>query len=183
MIPSRKPLFELTARDLMTPTVLALPEKMRLPAAARLLRHEHVSGAPVIDAEGRCVGVLSTTDIMHWAEARFAGGGSATADSFLSGVEWEVVEPEELPHDEVRDHMTANPVTVTQEAPIVRMAQMMLDGHIHRLIVLDDGDRPIGIVSATDILAAVARGDVATPNNTARPTGPAEEVCHERHDA
>ncbi len=36
---------------------------------------------------------------------------------------------------------------------------MMIDAHIHRVIVVDKDERPIGIVSSTDILAAVAHAD------------------------
>ena len=42
----------------------------------------------------------------------------------------------------------------------------MIDAHIHRIIIVDQHQHPIGIVSSTDILAAVARADLAraTPN-------------------
>jgi len=165
MIPSRKSLFDLTARDLMTPAVLTLPEEMRLPAAARLLSRQQVSGAPVVDHEGHCVGVLSTTDFMHWA-----GGGAVTGRSVgqsrhpnfptddALAFDWEVMEPDQMPHDEVREHMTRDPMTVSQGTSIVIVAQLMLDGHIHRLIVLNEERQPIGIVSTTDVLAAIARG-------------------------
>jgi CBS domain-containing protein len=36
---------------------------------------------------------------------------------------------------------------------------MMRDAHIHRVIVVDDRGRPVGVVTSTDILAAVARTD------------------------
>jgi CBS domain-containing protein len=165
MIPSRKPLFDLTARDLMTPAVLTLPEEMRLRAAARLLSRQQVSGAPVVDREGHCVGVLSTTDFMHWAGESAATGeavgrrhpGFPTYDAL--GFEWEMLEPDQLPHDEVREHMTRDPVTVSPGIRIVTMAQLMLDGHIHRLIVVNEERQPIGIVSTTDVLAAIARGE------------------------
>ena len=42
--------------------------------------------------------------------------------------------------------------------PLVRLAQMMLDAHVHRVIVVDNEQKPVGIVSSIDILAAVARG-------------------------
>jgi CBS-domain-containing membrane protein len=35
----------------------------------------------------------------------------------------------------------------------------MLDAHIHRIIIVDEGGQPVGIVSSTDVLAAVARLD------------------------
>jgi CBS domain-containing protein len=55
--------------------------------------------------------------------------------------------------------MTPDPVTVPPTASIGDVARMMLDAHIHRVIVVDRCRRPIGVVSSTDILAAVAQAD------------------------
>ena len=55
--------------------------------------------------------------------------------------------------------MTADPVTVSPHTPIGKLARLMLDAHIHRVVVVDEQRRPIGIVSSTDILAAVAYAD------------------------
>jgi CBS-domain-containing membrane protein len=66
------------------------------------------------------------------------------------------VDLEKLPADEVRSFMTADPVTVRSSIPIRALARMMIDGHIHRIIVVDEERRPIGIVASTDLLAAVA---------------------------
>ena len=54
--------------------------------------------------------------------------------------------------------MTAQPVTVGPTALIGELAQKMVDAHIHRVVVVVDESRPQGIVTSTDVLAAVARG-------------------------
>ena len=59
--------------------------------------------------------------------------------------------------------MTGDPVTVSQNTPVQKLAQMMLDAHIHRLIVVDREQRPVGIITSTDILAAFARAGELTP--------------------
>lgn len=159
MISHHQPLMSMTAGDLMTPAVVTLPQEMRLAAAARMLRSQQVSGAPVIDHEGRCVGVLSTTDFMRFAEEACRTGRLPCRTFDALGLEWEMYEPDDLSNNEIRQYMTSDPVTVSPETGIVRMAQMMLDGHIHRLIVVDAERRPIGIVSTTDLLAAIAQGD------------------------
>jgi len=53
--------------------------------------------------------------------------------------------------------MTKDPVLVPPDTRIGELARMMMDAHIHRLIVVDKTQRPIGIVSSIDILAAIAR--------------------------
>jgi predicted transcriptional regulator len=58
----------------------------------------------------------------------------------------------------VADFMTNDPVLVGDATPIGELARMMMDAHIHRIIVADMATRrPLGIVSSMDILAAVAR--------------------------
>jgi predicted transcriptional regulator len=69
---------------------------------------------------------------------------------------WQVVEVEKLPADDVRRYMTADPVTARTDTLIRTLARMMIDAHIHRVIVVDEQQRPVGVVSSTDILSAVA---------------------------
>jgi len=156
MTSPRNPLFTLTAGDLMTPAVMTLPEEMRLPAAARLLRGRQVSGAPVVDSQGRCTGVLSSSDFMHWAEGDSPRPRSHCHDNSLFTA-WQNPELKEMPHDEVRDYMTADPVMVVRDTPLARMAELMMEAHVHRLIVVDAELHPVGVVTTTDILTALIR--------------------------
>jgi CBS-domain-containing membrane protein len=159
MIPKYIPLLELTASDVMSRDVIVVPRKMSLRAAAHMLAQAHISGAPVVDDTGRCVGVLSVTDLIHWLSQ-----GDRTAkqrDSDLEPIcsDWQVVDLDVVPADEVCHYMTADVVTALNGTPIGELAQKMLDARIHRIIVTDAEGRPIGIVSSTDILAAVAKSN------------------------
>lgn len=160
LLAPHKPLLALTASDLMTQTLVMVPREMSLPMAARLLSRADVSGAPVIDGAGRCVGVLSATDFIHWAES--AERTRPVLHRRQEACEaWQILDADELPEEAVGRFMTADPVTVSPTAGIGKLAHMMLDAHIHRVIVVDADHRPIGIVSATDILAAIARAEQA----------------------
>ncbi len=200
---SAKSLLDLTAKDLMIRDLVRLTEEMPLQDAARLLLQNQVGGAPVVDAEGRCVGVLSATDFLRLAvrradvtrptspllpitcpfqvKHRVLNGHEVTLCTLPPGVcsvqvkqkvpggeelvicsqphcvfaDSQVVDVEKLPADEVRQFMTADPVTVPPETPIRVLARLMMDAHIHRIIVVDVQRKPIGIVSSTDVLAAV----------------------------
>jgi CBS domain-containing protein len=70
--------------------------------------------------------------------------------------DWQVVQVEKLPTNAVRDYMTTDVVTVARDVPVATIGRQMLDAHIHRVVVVDEGQRPIGVVSSTDILTAVA---------------------------
>src|SRR5262249_44142043 len=63
-----KPLFSLTAADLMTAPLVTVSEEMSLRGAAHRLAQAAVTGAPVVNGNGRCVGVLSATDFVHWVD-------------------------------------------------------------------------------------------------------------------
>jgi CBS domain-containing protein len=135
-----KPLLALTAGDLMSVGVVRLSEDMPLRDAALLLFQKQVGGGPVVNAEGKCVGFLSATDFLRLA---------VLAD-------WEVVKIGKPAEDPLGRFMTADPVTVTPDTPMQVLARLMIDAHIHHLVVVDEEQRPIGIVSSTDVLAAVA---------------------------
>jgi CBS-domain-containing membrane protein len=196
-------LFRLTAADLMTRDVVVLSQETPLREAARLLFRSQVSGAPVVDAQGKCIGVLSAADFAKMASGpedsprpqapaqpltcsflvKYRGldgeqylcslppgacsmqvlrhdpaGGPLTAcgQPHAVPVDWQLVEVEKLPEDAVRRHMTADPVTAAPTTLLHDLAQMMTDAHVHRVIIVDDCRRPVGVVSSTDILAAVA---------------------------
>jgi CBS-domain-containing membrane protein len=167
MLVLAKSLLALTARDLMKGDVVTIARDMGMQAAARCLEQMHVSGAPVVDVEGRCVGVLSSHDFVaccaanrnrcsqHRAEAH--RGPCPSRDGV--GSDWQIVEVAESVEGMVRDRMTPDPVTARPETPIAQLARMMVDAHVHRLIIVDEQRRPLGIVSTTDLVAALARAE------------------------
>jgi CBS domain-containing membrane protein len=151
-----KPLLRLTAADLMSGPVVTISREMSLQSAAHMLSRFAISGAPVVDTNGRCVGVLSNTDFVSWAEHGEKTTGPSHRNAGCADTDWQVVGTEDFPEDAVGRYMTTDPVTVSPDVHISDLAQMMTDAHIHRVIVVDGRDRPVGIVSSTDILAAVA---------------------------
>jgi CBS domain-containing protein len=149
-----KSFLTLTAADLMTAPVMTIPQETSLREAALLLTRDRISGAPVVDTQGRCVGVLSSSDFVNWA----GKDGNSQAIHFIAP--WgEVIDIDDSPENELRHYMTAQLVTVAPTAPIGELAQKMVDAHIHRLLVVVDQNRPRGIVTSTDVLAAIGRAN------------------------
>jgi CBS domain-containing protein len=143
-------LLALTAADLMKSPVVTIPQDTSLREAARLLHRSGVSGAPVVDPEGHCIGMLSSSDFVTRA------GDEGDGISFLAP--WgEMIDIEESPDDELRHYMTVQPVTVAGTIPLGELAQKMVDDHIHRVLVAGEHGRPCGIVTSTDVMAAVAQ--------------------------
>jgi len=159
MAPTLKPLLSLTAADLMSATVVTVHEEMSLQGAAHLLAQAHVTGAPVVNHEGKCVGVLSSTDFVRSVDKNRPATHVEPDRSSFCAV-WQIVDPDQLPEEAVHNFMTRDPVIAAPATSIGAIARMMIDAHIHRVIVVDHRGRPAGIVSATDLLAAVARADL-----------------------
>jgi CBS domain-containing protein len=151
-------LFDLTAADLMSREVTTVPLEMSLPAAAQALAQAQIGGAPVVDSEGRCIGVFSTTDLARRAELEKRATQRVPTIPGCVCSDWEVVEHDwdTLPVESVSWYMTVDPIIVPPETRIGELAKMMVDAHVHRLIVAGGDRRPTGIVSSTDVLAAVA---------------------------
>jgi len=152
----KKSFFALTAADLMTTPVRTIPQETTLREAANLLSRSSISGAPVMDAEGHCVGVLSSSDFVNWVVKGGEAGEKGKGTSFIAP--WgELINIDDSPESAIHHYMTAHPITVEPTTPIAELAQKMVGAHIHRLLVVVDHEGPQGIVSSTDILAAVAR--------------------------
>jgi CBS-domain-containing membrane protein len=145
-----KSLLALTAADMMISPVVTIPEGTSLRDAARLLSRSNITGAPVVDTTGHCIGVLSSSDFVTRA------GEEGEEISFIAP--WgEVISVDDSPDNEIRHYMTVQPVTVLPTTPIGDLAQKMVDAHIHRVLVVGEHNRPCGIVASTDVVAAVAR--------------------------
>jgi CBS domain-containing protein len=144
-------LLRLTAADLMTTPVTTLPHDLSLRDAARLLGRSSISGAPVVDAAGRCLGVLSSSDFLTWA------GKEGTEEVSFIAPWGEVISVNGDSGNKIADYLTRAPITVSPTTPIGDLAQKMAGAHIHRLLVVAEHNRPCGIVTSTDILAAVAQ--------------------------
>src|SRR5947199_3974801 len=94
---------------------------------ARLLFRTKISGAPVVDFTGRCLGVLSATDFLRRTGRgeELAGPGRAVPACFCS--EWQVPDADGLPAEGVAAYMTADPVFVAPDTRLAELARCMLD--------------------------------------------------------
>jgi len=148
----------------MCRSLVLIPRQMSIPAAAHLLGLAKVSGAPVVDEEGRCIGVLSASDFLHFAEKGKVHAHAHAAESTVRA--WQIFDDvKDDSREIVEDYMNCDPVTVPPGMSIGKLARMMIDAHIHRVIVVDENDHPIGIVSSIDILAAIAQADSQYSSN------------------
>lgn len=151
---------ELKARDVMTADPVCVVPSTRIAELARILEEHEISGVPVIDQQGRVVGVVSKTDLVR----RCAEGVDDIPPGYLfevlsdQGQDEETSEVIPEPLVCVEDFMTEAPLTVAPEVSIAAIARMMFDRRIHRVIVTDEEGFPVGIITTLDLLGAFGQG-------------------------
>ena len=157
--------------DVMTRDVFAVTPETSLVTAARLLANRHISAAPVIDATGHVLGVISQLDLVDPDRERTDRLGTAIfyrqAEGGLQVAHGEVpVTAEGM----VRDVMSPYVLAVDAGAPLLDAVRLMVADDVHRLLVLDRG-RLSGIVSQTDVMRALVQiaDDGAAAPNRAQP--------------
>jgi len=165
MTSTRMALEETAAADLMTRDVLSVHPAMGVRELADFLTENEISGVPVIDAQGKLVGVVSATDIAQ----KGGGEGNYALDqsdprffvrSFDDTLDVEEMRNLHIENDEliVRDIMTPTVFTVSAETRAADIAREMVSGRIHRVFVTNLEGRVVGIVSALDLLKLLAEG-------------------------
>jgi CBS domain-containing protein len=153
-----------TARDLMKEVRAVIPHGLSVGDAAVVLASADIEAAPVVDADGRCVGVFRAGDFRRWA-AGPAGGGDVVSD-------WQIVPAPRAP-DAVRFHMSRRYGAATPEATVPELLHRLQATPDPFLVVLDRQRRPRGLVFAIDLLRAESAARRAAV--VSRPRAPAGE--------
>ena len=144
----------LRARDLMTTEVVTVPPATPATSLARLLADRGISAAPVTDAEGRLLGIVTEADLLR----RLAGA----EDKPVGWLRRLFRDPDKQAEQyarthgmEARDVMTDDVVTVGPDATAEHCAHLMEERRVKRLPVVGGDGRLVGVVSRADLLRAV----------------------------
>jgi CBS domain-containing protein len=162
----------LTAKEVMTENVITVRDDASISELVALLTENMITGAPVVGDRGALVGVVSTTDVARSGGRRSSNiRRDSPPDFYLHG--WEPIEDEirsfsveEESEQVVADIMTPVIFSVSENATFAEMADTMVGGRVHRLIVTRH-DKVVGIVTTLDLL----RGLRARENSQASSPG------------
>lgn len=142
--------------DIMTRDVVTVRPDATLKEAARELVARRISGMPVVDEDGRVLGVLSEGDLLFKQRAARERNGGVLAWLLDRGHDGEGAK---LEAHIVQEAMTSPAIAIDAGWSLTGAAERMLANGVNRLPVVR-GDRLVGIVTRADIVRAFARSDV-----------------------
>ncbi len=131
-------------KDRMTRNPTTVTVKTSVKDALTLLRSHRFRHLPVVDEEGRLVGITTEKDLVY---------ASPSPDLSLSVFEIDYM----LSRMSVEQVMKREPVTISPEMPIEEAARVMIDHRIGGLPVVEEG-KLVGIISDTDIFRVFVEG-------------------------
>uniref|UniRef100_A0A7C3LVU9 CBS domain-containing protein n=1 Tax=Leptospirillum ferriphilum TaxID=178606 RepID=A0A7C3LVU9_9BACT len=152
----------MTAKDLMTSSLVSVTPEASLRELADVLVKNRLNGVPVLDSNGNFLGVVGEHDLIHHEKPLHI----PTTISLLDA--WFFIEPpgrlkkeiERISATQVADIYQKNPVTITPTSTIEEMAQIFEKTNADLLPVLDKG-KLAGVVGRTDLLRALAQDEIA----------------------
>jgi CBS domain-containing protein len=151
------------AVDVMAPSVLTVTPTTTIDVAINMMLQHHVSGLPVLDSDGKLVGIVTEGDLLRRAETGTGERKRSWFMEFLLGPGREAQNYVQTHSRLVGDLMTSEVVTVTPATPLDAVVQLMEERRIRRVCVLD-GTRLAGIVSRADLLRALGQKLAALPH-------------------
>jgi CBS domain-containing protein len=144
------------ARDVMVSPVITVKPSSSVKEVAKIFVENRISAVPVVNDDGRIVGIVSESDLLHRAEA----GTERRRSWWLNALTEDATLAAEFVKAHSRivgDVMTRNVVTATPETPLHEIAALLEKKMINRVPIVANGDL-VGIVSRANLIAAIASG-------------------------
>ncbi|MEU7692586.1 CBS domain-containing protein [Microbispora hainanensis] len=133
--------------EIMTTPVVTVPRTWTIKQAVRLLYEKDITAAPVVDENGRMVGIVSEMDLLR-------GEYGANPRAFLRPE----APPTSRPPALVEEVMTPHVRTVAEDADTMEVVELMITTGVKSVPVVHDGEL-VGIVSRRDLMGLLAHGD------------------------
>ncbi len=125
-------------KDWMTSTVVTVQPDTSMMKAAKLMKDHNIRGLPVIDAEGRLMGIVTDRDVKEASPSKATTLDVHELYYLLAEIK-------------VKDIMTKNPLRVLANDTVEKAAVIMTQKKVGSLPVVDDGNKVVGIISQADV--------------------------------
>lgn len=142
----------------MTAPVLSVTADSPLQEAVQLMSEHHVSGLPVVDGAGVLVGELTEQDLMVRESGFDAGPYVLLLDSVIylrNPLQWDK-QVHQVLGSTVGEVMSKHPHTCGADLPLPSAAKLLHERSTQRLFVLDNQQRPVGVLTRGDVVRALA---------------------------
>jgi CBS domain-containing protein len=143
-----------TVQDVMTRTVAVIGEDTEFKQIVDKMDEYRVSALPVIDVNDRLLGIVTETDLLMKEEHPDLG----PAPRHLETPTHRSVRRKASART-ARDLMTNPTQTVVPQAPLAEAARVLHELGVHQLVVVDEKERVVGIVTRRDLLKVFLRSD------------------------
>jgi CBS domain-containing protein len=149
-----------TVADIMERDVITVAPDDDIESVIRLLREHELPGVPVVNDGGRCVGIITDSDLvlrdsdadLHLPYHLDLFGGMVFLEPFKHYEE----RLKKAYASKASDMMTADPLTIAPDADVAEAARLIAEHGHNRLPVVEHG-RLVGVVTRLDVLEALAR--------------------------
>jgi CBS domain-containing protein len=155
---SKTNVYRLRVKDMLTKAVVAVNADDTVQEALRFMVENRVSALPVVNGNEICVGILSATDLMGLTRDLNDDLSEMGSVEFTPQRLIDQLAEQDFGRRRVHELMTEVVETIGPEATLVEAARAMLRQQVHRLPVVNERQRLVGILSTTDIVAAFADG-------------------------
>lgn len=150
-------------KEIMTEAVIAVQPDTPVFEVARLFREKAISGMPVVDAEGKVVGIITEVDLIaRHARPHFPDYVQFLDSIFYFGSTRRYRESmRHILATKAGELMSTPARTVSPEMDVQDLATYMVEHRVNPVPVVDDEDRLVGIVSHTDLLAMIVQAETS----------------------
>jgi len=157
----------LQARDIMTREVITASPETPIAELSRTLENRKIGGVPVVDQDGRLVGIVTQSDLVERARELELPPAINILDFhiYLQIPSQLLKRVEKMLGATVGEVMSPKPVTVSPETPVSQVAALMAKQKVHTLPVLEGG-KIVGIIGKIDIIRALGKptGEAVRPD-------------------
>jgi len=146
--------MDVLAKDIMEKSVISVYKEKPVEEVVQLLVENKISGVPVVDEEGKVVGIVTEADLLtKEKEPRFPSYieflGSII---YIDGVKQYEEDLKKLVASKAEEIMTTPAYTVKEDAEIEEVASLMVEKRINRVPVVNQKGQLVGIISRSDML-------------------------------
>ncbi len=149
------------ASNIMNTSVVSIGPRATLGEVVEILADNKISGLPVVDPEGKLVGVITETDIVDFATKLHVVpliGTSGWISPYVDVTEMTKFKKgfTLLAKTKVEKVMSKRPVTVAEDVQIHEVALLMKKKDVNRILVVDKEGKVVGIIARADLVNFLA---------------------------